>query len=92
MPLLQSQRTLINEQASCTHEQARMRMSPFTGRPLKVKITQICAKKAVQKAAACMPVLLASSINALSPPIEHIESQEVTNFLTYRFRPLNLQI
>jgi soluble cytochrome b562 len=33
--LPQNQRTLINEQASCTHEQARMRMSPLAGRPLK---------------------------------------------------------
>ena len=80
MPLLQSQRTLINEQASCTHEQARMRMSPFTGRPLKVKITQICAKKAVQKAAACMPVLLASSINALSPPLNILKVKKLQIF------------
>jgi hypothetical protein len=34
--LPQSQRTLINEQASRTHEQARMRMSPLAGRPLKI--------------------------------------------------------
>ena len=68
--LPQSQHTLINEQASRTHEQARMRTEGRSDPdPLKnKKNTQICAKKAVQKAAARMPVFKASSVKALSPP------------------------
>ncbi|WP_293577076.1 hypothetical protein, partial [Prevotella sp.] len=46
-----SQRTLINEQANCTHEQARMRMSPLAGRPLKIlkKTPKFAPKKPFKK-------------------------------------------
>jgi hypothetical protein len=69
-----------------------MKMQTLAVCPLKVKNTQICAKKAVQKPQVCMPVLLASSINALSHPVGLIESQQVTTFSPYRLGAYTLQI
>jgi hypothetical protein len=66
--LPQSQRTLINEQASRTHEQARMRTEGRSDPdPLKnKKNTPKTPQKGICFRQLAMPVLLASSINALS--------------------------
>ena len=75
------------------HPQSRMRTrGPCALAPKSQKMPTFDEKKAVQKAAACMPVLLASSVNALSPPHGLIENQEVTTFLTYRLGTYSLQI